>query len=752
MTLADTLEARLRRELAEAREVLAPMLEEPFYQANSLAAWGDPSKLGSWEQWRQGPAGPVPALFVKPDGSWWGAGVEGHVERVASCGEALALLEKHAPNVAEYEARAMTLAGELLVSDAEERAAWLERAVRWWVWTEAGGSLPGILPMLVTNLADLVDVVNGTERRLRVPGPERPDLPKAYAEAMCVADATAWIAEALERRETGRGARYRAWCDGSALVDTYSEIGPDGAFVGPAVVQPRRLARPNAGWHPGQLMLGNANDGAGDLVSGPQLLWLYWALPPAVLHARALRRDVERIASGDEPRSRLERVAKLALAEDKAEASEDACDKLAGALRRNVGKLRPILRLDALPPTTAREALALLDTINEAFAVYVEKRGDAGARVAGATRAHAKRDANADAGVRWASWRAVPNEEPKWLVALAVVVWLHEVKREVTQRPALVMPVHAEVTRIHSRAFVLETLNGQRALTFDDTAPIMLASIADASLAKLVERGAKLLGSVNAHKLLRWELVTGHTQALRGDADPRMLVVDGGWSTLAFDVLRIKGKRAAEEIRAITHAQQAVTFPLPSGGTAHGLLTLHDTPARGRRRGHIEIVLGSMLLPHFVHEIGGHGRDASEARRLVPVLQELPPMVGRDNEHGALATLSMLVVRELRIHARELAEVGSVEIKPERFEALAREVRLPLPTLRLALPVWLRDGDDAPAFLASPSPDRFTLGPAHAPELAFLVAAGRDVLVSSNAGLKSVEARSRKRRRLGRGE
>ena len=713
MTLTAKLEARLQRVLAEAREVLAPMLEEPFYVAESFAAWGDSPPLDAW-QGRGGAWGPVPALFLMPDGSWWGAGMTGHVEREATCGEALALLEKHAPdvrrvllNVAEYEARAMTLAGELLMPDAEERAAWLERTVKAWPWTRVTGlgSVPDILPMLVTNLADLVLVVSGAGRRARL-----------SAEA---SDLTLWIVEALEQRWPGAGTEYRA----------------------------RR-----AEGYPEQVTVTRESGAPGDLVSGEQLEALYRTLPPVVLHARALRRDVEHIASGDEPRSRLERVAKLALAEDKAEASEDACDKLAGALRRNVGKLRPILRLDALPPTTAREALALLDTINEAFAVYVEKRGDAGARVAGATRAHAKRDANADAGVRWASWRAVPNEEPKWLVALAVVVWLHEVKREVTQRPALVMPVHAEVTRIHSRAFVLETLNGQRALTFDDTAPIMLASIADASLAKLVERGAKLLGSVNAHKLLRWELVTGHTQALRGDADPRMLVVDGGWSTLAFDVLRIKGKRAAEEIRAITHAQQAVTFPLPSGGTAHGLLTLHDTPARGRRRGHIEIVLGSMLLPHFVHEIGGHGRDASEARRLVPVLQELPPMVGRDNEHGALATLSMLVVRELRIHARELAEVGSVEIKPERFEALAREVRLPLPTLRLALPVWLRDGDDAPAFLASPSPDRFTLGPAHAPELAFLVAAGRDVLVSSNAGLKSVEARSRKRRRLGRGE
>ena len=730
MTLTSKLEARFRHELAKARLVLDAA--GPFYRASTL------TRLHAGLP-------PSPALFRTAGGGWWAAGSEGPVERAATCGETLDKLEELAPAVAEDEARIMTLAGELLVSDADTRAALLDHAAEVWPWTSvhAFGDFPAILPNTVSNLVELL-------------GEDYSPRARRWA-SVNHADVIAWAAEGLERREAGQGKLYRARCDGSELV-AFHEHGPDGKSIGLPVVQPRRIAWPTGGGFPEHLVLGTANGGAGDLVSGEQLEVLYQALPPAVLHARALFRDVERIAGGDEQRRLLERVAPLALAEAKAEASDDARGTFAEALRRNVAKLRLRLRLDGPPPATEAEALALLDTINESFAGYLETRGEAGARVARDVRAAAAKHASSDAGERWANWRAEPDAEPPWLVALAVVVWLHEAKREITQRPALVMPVHVDVTRMHSRAFVLETREGQRALTFDDTAPIMLTSIADTALAKLVERGAKLLGSVNAHKLLRWELVTGHTQALRGDADPRMLVVDGGWSTLAGDVLRIKGKRAAEEIRAIIHAQQAVTFPLPTGGTAHGLLTFHDTPARGRRRGHIEITLGSMLLPHFVHEIGGHGRDASEARRLVPVLRELPPMVGRDNEHGALATLSMLVVRELRTHARELAEVGSVEITPERFEALAREARLPLPTLRLALPRWLRDGgpprdsDDAPAFLASPSPDRFTLGPAHAPELAFLVAAGRDVLVSSNAGLKSVETRSRKRRRLGRRE
>jgi hypothetical protein len=165
-----------------------------------------------------------------------------------------------------------------------------------------------------------------------------------------------------------------------------------------------------------------------------------------------------------------------------------------------------------------------------------------------------------------------------------------------------------------------------------------------------------------------------------------------------------------------------------------------------------------MLLPHFVHEIAGVGRDASDARRLVPVLRELPPMVGRPREHGALASLSMFVMRELRIHARELAETGAVEISPARWEALAREAGLPLVTLRLALERWIRDckrdkdgkledHDDTPAFLHSPAgrPNAYTLGATHAAELAFIVAAGHTSARASRGGRKSVETRTRKR-------
>ena len=726
MTLAETLEARFRRELAEAREALALVLEAPFYVANSLVVPEVKSIKGY--ALLGGTETGLPALFRLPGGEWRPNFAGGSGGTPASCGEVLELLEKHAPNIAEREARVMTLAGELLMPDAEERAACLERAVEAWPWPSTvvlgNGNVSEFLPFLVVNLADLVHVVRSGQRADR-----------RGAMFWSLSDPAEWTAEALERRSPGEGAEYRSRYGARPAPMSYDE-GPGDDGVKPRGLHATVIAIPTT------LALA-PRDVAGTLpyfVTLEQLEVLYQALPPAVLHARALRRDVERIASGDEPRSRLERVAKLALAKADADASDDACDKLAGALRRTVEKLRPILRLDTLPPTTGREALELLDTINEAFAVYVEKRGNGGETVAGEVRSHAKRDAKADAAVRWAFWRAEPGAEPPWLVALAVVVWLHETKREVTERAALVMPVHDDLARFHSRTHILETRDGQRALTFDDSDPfVLIPTVGGDVIAALVEQGIKNLGSVPAYHLLRWEVLEVHARVMRGEPDARVLQHDGSWDSFTHDVLGLPGKSVPRVVRAVAWTQDAVRFPTADGDTAR-LINLREKPNQGRRRGSLEFLVGTVLLPHY-----GFGLPKSADRRLVPMLRELPPMAGRTNEHGAVMTLSMLLMRELRARARELVTDGAVAISGERWKALAIQAGLPLVTLPKVIDRWLQNGTDGPALLSSPWAGGYTLGDAHEPERDFLVAAGKRSTVRSAAGQRSVQANNRKR-------
>ena len=88
----------------------------------------------------------------------------------------------------------------------------------------------------------------------------------------------------------------------------------------------------------------------------------------------------------------------------------------------------------------------------------------------------------------------------------------------------------------------------------------------------------------------------------------------------------------------------------------------------------------------------------------------------------------------------------------DRLAELARKAGLPVALVPRVLDRWTQDGTDGAAFLESPSRGRYTLGKAHARELAFLLASGRRELGGAEAGRRSVEARGAKRRRLTKGE
>jgi hypothetical protein len=508
-------------------------------------------------------------------------------------------------------------------------------------------------------------------------------------------------------------------------------------------------------------------------------------MSPARTPLDAFRYAIDRATTVAEglTHGKLTRALAPDLAGEMAPLNDKARDRLADALRASVRafldahKLRgeawqaaPIgselaAKVDALAEEDGAPGVLFLD---EWFARHLESiakrsrlagESRAGARLAKRLRAgsaeRVKRAREGDTFAPWSYWFA-PAEGRiglPWLEALTRVLWADivepQLRHEEANPAALVHSVHEDVARIHSRSHVLEHRNGQRALVFDDRDPIVTNAIADEAVRALVERGAGLLGSMTAHRALRWEVAEGHTRALRGDGDPRVLRIEGGWSTFAHDVLDLSAKAEAERLRAIVHAQAAVVLRLPSGSTGN-MLALHETPQRGRARGSIEITLGTMLLPHFVHELGLAGRHASEAKRLVPVVG-LPPMVGRERDHGAQATFSMLVVRELRVRARELATEGSVAIGGERFHELARAAKLPATMLPKVLERWTADGDDAPAFLEEPATGRYVLGKAHAAERAFLAAAGATEVAASDAGRRSVAAKAAKLRRLGEG-
>ena len=340
-----------------------------------------------------------------------------------------------------------------------------------------------------------------------------------------------------------------------------------------------------------------------------------------------------------------------------------------------------------------------------------------------------------------------------WIRPLGRAAWfdvvLPKLERESRVRPALAYQIHEDVSRIHSRTHTLETRNGQQHLRFDGHSPIAIVpSVEDDALGRIAEsivRGVSLLGNITAHKALQWEVFTGYRQAIEGAADARVLLVEGGWSAFARDVLDLSAKSDIENVRDIVRAQSAIRLSLPDGSFGN-LLALREMEARGRRRGWIEIVLGTMLMPHYVHELDGKlsGRTASESKRLVPMVG-LPPFVGSRTEHGAQATLSMHVVRELRTRAPELVTDGGVLIDAGRFASLAMSSGVKASNVHRVIDRWTQDGTDAPAFLRRVGHSRYTLGDAHAPARSFLETAGKMTIDASAAGRKSIEAKAKAR-------
>ena len=123
----------------------------------------------------------------------------------------------------------------------------------------------------------------------------------------------------------------------------------------------------------------------------------------------------------------------------------------------------------------------------------------------------------------------------------------------------------------------------------------------------------------------------------------------------------------------------------------------------------------------------------------------LPPLIGRERDHGAQAVLQLQVMAEFRRRARELASQEGVLLPYERWQEMAADASLPQGALRAVIERWTRDGDDGPAFLSTVSPERYTLAEAHEAIRRFLEEAGHLELEGSDAGKRSVR---RKRDRL----
>jgi hypothetical protein len=405
---------------------------------------------------------------------------------------------------------------------------------------------------------------------------------------------------------------------------------------------------------------------------------------------------------------------------------------------------------------------------DESAALYFEHLGDEGTdlrRVAGETAAALRSTGRSEI----AAWRAQltipgpPTTPPPWECwtdrllfprLLARALWDAVVKPQLdreaaTQPAALSLFAWGHIQPMQRRGLRLDIAPGAdvRVLRDDDgtdhghfarTEPLSAPTVDLDQLDKLLVQGVTLLGSLNGSRLLHFEVVTGHRQVVSGNPDPRKISVEGGWSGLAKSI-GAPSKKAADEVHALVVAQAHARFTLHDG-TYGNQLSYTVGPARRGRSSMVSLILGDVLLPSFIFGFAGlQSRTARDDRKLVPMLAELPPLVGSRQLHGPQAALHSAVMIELRRRAVELVTAGGVRLTLDDFCRLAEPLGLSVKILPQLLDRWTQDGPDGPAFLSRVGPDLYTLGDSHRAARDFLISGGKEEIRGQAKGRRGVK-------------
>jgi hypothetical protein len=234
--------------------------------------------------------------------------------------------------------------------------------------------------------------------------------------------------------------------------------------------------------------------------------------------------------------------------------------------------------------------------------------------------------------------------------------------------------------------------------------------------------------SLDCHRLVRFLIHEGFRGFERNVRDFRRVRIPGGLSGLARR-LGIWGDKATSSLRFALEVLQHVKIPLPHG-EANGLLTWTLRAAARGRPAELTIVIGDPLLAHYVVALPKTTRSQLEARRLVPIPERLPPLVGHQWTHASQSSLQWLVLAEFRHQARELVGYNSVRIPLERWRELAHDAGLPQDKVADVIEAWV-SGDDSFLLREKADPWKFTLGYDHDSALRFLHDAGGKELLGA---------------------
>lgn len=388
---------------------------------------------------------------------------------------------------------------------------------------------------------------------------------------------------------------------------------------------------------------------------------------------------------------------------------------------------------DDVPPTEG------VHPLDEALAALLEGIGENGKKLANDIR-------NSGKGPRERAERWRPYADPLRVPRLlAKALWADKVLPRMKRManpvgaPGLVFPVLTNIAAASRRGAQQSLLSPQSAEILDRRGnrigALRFTPQIDADLVNLTT-----LGNLPTARMVRFLLHrTWDQKWIEQIPAFNVVVVEGGFTALAA-LLGMRGKKAPEELQASATTLKALLIDSPSG--FGGVFDFHNHKIGRQRR--LELTATGPFSPDYASRTLGDHRGDVRDKQLVPVPlpQSLPPLVGRERDHGAQALQQLLVLREMRTRAVEMVETGTVEIGPRRWEELRDEASVPKAILPAVLDAYMTgDSEGRPAFLRSPSPGRYALADDYARERNAILQAGESMRAGAKGGRNAAASR-----------
>lgn len=314
---------------------------------------------------------------------------------------------------------------------------------------------------------------------------------------------------------------------------------------------------------------------------------------------------------------------------------------------------------------------------------------------------------------------------PPYLKLLAEVVWEDIIYPKEQKKEKLKAPAISRKLWVSSMAKLFLKENNvtetEKRLEYRDTKGELLAhadvAAIDSTTLQTIKSGIANMPGVNGIKAFTWIVRRGYHNVIEGCKDPRLIQTTGGYSGIA-EMMGCTSKNDQKQIKEILHTMDAFRLSAPIGLNMiqDGRLIILETTSRSRF-GHpsgINIILGTMLLPHFVFEL------PKRERLLVPI-PELPPTTGDRKTHASQYLLQIHLLEVMSENSRELHKNGYIHIPKEIWTELANKSGLPIRALPKVIDRWTREDG-----ILEADGEYFTLNrKEQGAELAFLKEQGR---------------------------